>query len=85
MYTFGDNTDVRRAAVVGGLVAFVFNCTKVCGAREQKPVWWHRPVHMMSAVGIVLSSSLGSDKNVPAAIMVADVLYGLATLHLFKS
>jgi len=85
LYTFGDNVMVRRAAVVGGLVAFVFNCAKVCGVQDQEPVWWHRSVHMLSAVGIVLSTSLGIDKNVPAAIMVMDALYGLITFHLRSS
>lgn len=82
MYTFGDNAAVKTAAVVGSLMAFVFNCAKVCGVRDQKPVWWHRQVHMLSAVGIVLSTSLSSNKNVPVAIMVVDALYGLLTFHL---
>jgi len=82
VYTFRDNGAVRGLAIIGGLGAFLFNCVRVCGARSDRPVWWHRPVHMLSAVGIVLASIASKNTTVPSVILLADAAYGLVTFHL---
>lgn len=79
VYNFGSGAIVRSTAVVASLASFFFNSKRMREETKEEPVWWHRPVHMLSSIVIAVSFIISPNTQVPSVILMADTLVGLAT------